>query len=158
MESIEQIFAQMIKTDPTLQTAMQESQLQNLPIPLPEAVKETIAKYPVKIQLSEFFVGVYWPDQYYTQGKIVMGEISHLLGGATGANGLQGLWFNPVNQLLIPDDIFLIKSFTDTQGLIDNFAKLIERVCYWGRICNQSVIAVEIGSLLGSIMIFISVP
>ena len=152
--TIDQIIAQFSQSHPM----QQSQQLEKLPTILPESVKKTIAKYPITIKTAEFYVAVYFPDTHYAQGKNLMGEIAHLLGGATATNGLLGLWENPMNKSLVPDDIFLIKSFTDTQGLIDNLAKLIERVCYWGRVCNQSVMAVEIGSLMGSIMLLISVP
>ena len=157
MQSLKQIIKEMSQTDPTIKTALQQSQptpMTNLLQTLPQPIKAIVANYPAKIKVADYYISTYWPDSHFAQGKSLMSEKSRLFGGATAANGLLGMWENPANQL-VEQDIFLIKSFTDAQGLSQNLSTFLDRASYWGNICGEQVIAVEIGNWMGSLMLLI---
>lgn len=157
MQSLKQIIAEMAQTSPTIKAAVQQSQpsaMTNLLQTLPQPIKTTIENYPTQIQVADYCITTYWPDMYFAQGKSLMSEKARLFGGATATNGFLGMWENPANQI-IEQDIFLIKSFTDAQGLSQHLSTFLDRVRYWGNICNEQVIAVEIGNWMGSLLLLI---
>ncbi|HAO13847.1 MAG TPA: hypothetical protein DCQ51_22475 [Planktothrix sp. UBA8407] len=129
--------------------------IQNKNIILPEQILSKIANYPAKIQLSELYFACYIPDRHSAEAKALATEIARVLGGDTikKENGL-GLWENPYKEL-ISEDVLLITGFTDTPTLVNNLDYLLDRVCHWGRVCNEEVMAVEIGNFNGSMMLLI---
>ncbi len=153
MESLKQILAQMAETNPTLQTAMQQSQASQI---LPADMLAPLAKYRAKYQPQEYYIAVYWPDRYFSHGKALMREMTDRLGGATCANGCSGMWKSPKNEI-VSDDILLIKSFAEAREISKHLESIINRVCYWGKVCNEAVMAVEIGCVMGSILLLIPI-
>ena len=121
---------------------------------LPEQILSKIVDYPAKVQLAQVFIACYWPDRHFPQGKALATEWAHVLVGSTMNNGFMGLWENS-HKALVSEDILLIKSFTDTPTLAKNLDHLLDRVSHWGRVCNEEVMAVEIGNFMGSVMLFI---
>ncbi|CAD0220715.1 hypothetical protein [Planktothrix agardhii] len=121
----------------------------------PEQILSKIANYPKKIQLGEISITCYIPDRHSAEAKALATDIARKLGGDTikKENGL-GLWENPYKEL-ISEDVLLITAFTDTPTLVNNLDYLLDRVCHWGRVCNEEVMAVEIGNFNGSMMLLI---
>ena len=125
---------------------------------LPQPISSKIANYPAKITTSEISITCYIPDRHSAEAKALATEIARVLGGDTikkikKENGL-GLWENPYKEL-ISEDVLLITAFTDTPTLVNNLDYLLDRVCHWGRVCNEEVMAVEIGNFNGSMMLLI---
>lgn len=110
----------------------------------------------VKIQPLPYYISVYFPDAYFSQGKMFMREMAEYFDGATACNGFNGMWKSP-DKAIIAEDIFLIKAYTDLQSIHKHLENLIKSVCYWGRVCNQKVMAIEIGSIIGSTLLLIPI-
>ncbi|HAT77545.1 MAG TPA: hypothetical protein DCS19_12145 [Flavobacterium sp.] len=158
MQSIENILNELAQNDPTIKMAMQQknaSMITQANQFLPEQILSKVIDDPALIQFAEVFIACYFPDRHFAQGKALATDFTRTLGGVTMQNGLLGLWENS-HKALIPDDILLIKSFTDTPTLAKNLDHLLDRVSHWGRVCNEDAMAVEIGNFMGSVMLFIS--
>ncbi|OIP72941.1 MAG: hypothetical protein AUK43_01740 [Oscillatoriales cyanobacterium CG2_30_40_61] len=158
MQSIHNILNELAQNDPTIKMAMQQkntSMITQANQILPEQVLSKIVDYPAKIQLAEVSIACYFPDRHFAQGKALATDFTRALGGVTMQNGLLGLWENSYKEL-VPDEILLIKSFSDTPTLANNLDYLLDRVSHWGRVCNEEVMAVEIGNFMGSVMLLIS--
>ncbi len=124
---------------------------------LPPEIQKSINKYPSKIQSLQFFITSYFPDKHFYQAKCLSVEFATKLIGVTIENGQMRLYYSSKNKCLIPDDILLIRSFSDAPTLAKNLDYLLERVVHWGRVCGEETMAVEIGSLFGSVMLLIPV-
>ena len=158
MQSIQNILNELAKTNPTIKKAMQQknaSMITQADQLLPEQILSKIVDYPALIQFAQVFIACYFPDRHFAQGKALATDFTRTLGGVTMQNGLLGLWENSYKEL-VPDEILLIKSFTDTPTLAKNLDHLLDRVSHWGRVCNEEVMAVEIGNFMGSVMLFIT--
>lgn len=126
--------------------------LQNFPV----NVQQMISKFPKPIQLKDWSVVVYWPAQHVSQGDDLTKDITDLLEGATSDKHrlCRGLWNSPTGELAI-DEIILIESFTDINGIINHLPTLLERVSYWGGVCKEECVALKICSMMGSCMLLI---
>ena len=110
----------------------------------------------VKIEPLEYYVSVYFPEKYYTQAQDCMTEMTKCFNGATACNGFQGSWKSP-QSIIIREDILLIKSYCQLNNLIDHLEQILNTVKFYGKICQQEVMAVEIGSLMGSSLLLIPI-
>lgn len=158
MQSIQNILNELAQNDPTIKMAMEQKNASMITPAnqfLPEQILSKVIDYPALIQFAGVFIACYFPDRHFAQGKALATDFTRTLGGVTMHNGFMGLWENSYKEL-VPDDILLIKSFTDTPTLAKNLDYLLDRVCHWGRVCNEDVMAVEIGNFMGSVMLFIS--
>lgn len=123
---------------------------------LPLEIQSIINNYPGRIQPLQCFIIAYFPDKNFCQAKSLLVEFAERLKGGTMHNGQMGVCFSSKHKRLIADDILIIRSFTDASTLAENLDYLIERVTHWGRVCGEETMAVEIGSLFGSVMLLIS--
>ena len=158
MQSLQNILNELAQNDPTIKMAMQQknaSMITQANQFLPEQILSKVIDYPALIQFAEVFIACYFPDRHFAQGQSLATDFTRTLGGVTMHNGFLGLFENS-HKALIPDDILLIKSFTDTPTLAKNLDHLLDRVSHWGRVCNEEVMAVEIGNFMGSVMLFIT--
>jgi hypothetical protein len=130
---LNQILAQLTQTNSLLHPAM----------------VATMNKITAQYQPLEYSFLVYWPDAHYPQGKALAHEITHLLNGVTCFNGAQGLWKNPNNEI-VADDILFIEAFATAEDMSKHLETLLNRVRYWGGVCAQEMMAVKIGTMMGS--------
>lgn len=144
-----QIIAQMTQTNPTLQTAMQHYLNSILH---PELV-ETMNKITAQYQPREYFILVYWLDAHFAQGKALAHEMTNLLNGVTCSNGALGLYKSPIQNQIVTDEILFIKAFATAEEMSQHLETILNRVRYWGGVCAQEAMAVEIGSMMGSMML-----
>lgn len=154
MNSVQQILAQMAKTNPVINQALTYSQKSDFT--KFDQIQPLLAKYHNQIEILPYSVTVYWPDRACAEGEYLMSDMTHLFKGATWGNGFIGSWENSHKEI-INDDIIFIKSFTNAEGITENFETFISRVIFWGGICQEAVMAVEIGTMMGSLMLLIPV-
>jgi hypothetical protein len=154
MNSVQQILAEMAKTNPVINQALSYSQKSDFT--KFDEIPTLLAKSPNPIEILPYSLTVYWPDRAGVVYENLMNEMTHLFKGASRRNGLIGTWEN-CHKEIIPDEITLITSFTNAQGISQNFETFISRVIFWGGICEEAVMAIEIGTMMGSVMLLISI-
>ncbi len=140
-----QIIAAITKKKSTFQAAMQHY----LNLILHTAMVATMNKITAQYQPLDYFILVYWPQAYYSEGQALAHDIANLVNGATFFNGAQGLWKNPLNEI-VADDILFIEAFATAEDMSQHLETILNRVRYWGGVCDQEAMAVKIGTMMGS--------
>ena len=123
---------------------------------LGDEILSVLAKYPQKIEILPYSITVYWPIKYLDEGKSLIGEMTHQFGGVTCSNNFMGTWENEAQEI-IPDDLLLIKAFSNAEGMKQHLEECLNRVIFWGGICEQMEMAVEISNMKGSQFLLIPV-
>jgi hypothetical protein len=92
MNSVQQILAQMAKTNPVINQALTYSQKSDFT--KFDEIKPLLAKYQNQIKILPYSLTVYWPDRAFAEGEYLMSDMTHLFKGATWGNGFIGSWEN----------------------------------------------------------------
>ncbi len=114
-----------------------------------DEILSVLAKYPKNIKKLPYSITVYWPIKYLEEGQSLIGEMTHKFGGVTCSNNFLGTWENEAQEI-IPDELLLIKAFSNAEGMKEHLEECLDRVIFWGRICEQMEMAVEISNMKGS--------
>lgn len=156
MQSIQQILQQMAPQYPVIQQAMSQGQ-NHSEIIIPDSDK--IAKLhslcrTKQIEILDASVAVLIPEHCPNQAQALGQEMSDWFGGASCFSGVKGLWNNAEHELIV-DAMMLVKSYTTVAKMMEYLPLFLNQVAYWGGMCEQEVMAVEVGTLMGNLMLLV---
>jgi hypothetical protein len=98
MNSVQQILAQMAKTNPVINQALTYSQKSDFT--KFDDIQPLLAKYQNQIEILPYSLTVYWPDRAGAEGEYLMSDMTHLFKGASCGNRLMGNWENCPKEII----------------------------------------------------------
>jgi hypothetical protein len=154
--SLSKLFPQVKGSRVTPSLEKRDISSQKSDFPLGDEILSVLAKYPKNIKKLPYSITVYWPIKYLEEGQSLIAEMTHKFGGVTCSNNFMGTWENEALEI-IPDDLLLIKAFSNAEGMKQHLEECLNRVIFWGSICEQMEMAVEISNMKGSQFLLIPV-